>query len=43
MLVREFLLEWRRFGIRVALYNAWFLWRHRHDAHVHALWYVKGR
>ncbi len=30
----EFLLEWRDYGFKVAVYNAVFLWLHRNDDHV---------
>lgn len=34
MTIREFIIEWRGWGLRVALYNLAFTWLHCHDRHV---------
>jgi len=34
MSIAEFVIEWREFGLGVALHNALFTFVHRHDAHV---------
>ena len=34
MKLREFWLEWREYGPRVAIHNALWMWVHRDDDHV---------
>ena len=36
MSIREFWIEWRAWGLRVATHNAVWTWIHRHDQHVRA-------
>lgn len=34
MSIAEFLIEWKEYGLRVAVYNMIFMWLHKNDAHV---------
>ena len=34
MSIAEFFIEWRDYGLRIALYNMVFMIVHRHDFHV---------